>query len=57
VRLVINKLVNEIVVLIPARTTAIIKTSCAPTAVNLVLDEKGVINVQPEVVAALFEHL
>jgi hypothetical protein len=43
-------------VLIPAKMTAIIKISCAPTAVNFVLDEKGVINVQPDVVAALLEH-
>jgi hypothetical protein len=44
------------VVLTPASTTAIIKTSCAPTAVNLVLEENGVIKVQPDVVAALLEH-
>ena len=57
VRLVTNKLVNEIVLLTPAKITAKIKISCAPTPVYLVHDENGVINVHPAVVNALFEHL
>jgi len=57
VRLVTNKLVNEIVELTPAKITAIIKISWEPTPVYLVHDEKGVINVHPAVVSALFEHL
>jgi hypothetical protein len=57
VRLVISKLVKEIVVLKPAKTTLKSKTSCAPTPVNLVCAERGAINVQPEVVNVLFEHL
>ena len=50
VRLVINKLVNDIVVLKPDNITLIIAISCAPRPVNLVLDEKGVIKVQPDIV-------
>ena len=57
VRLVISKLVKEIVVLKPAKTTLKSKISCAPTPVNLVCAERGAINVQPEVVNVLFEHL
>ena len=57
VRLVINKFVKDIVVLTPAKITAIIKTSCAPKAVYFILDEYGVMKVQPEVVAARLEHL
>jgi len=56
VRLVTNKLVKEIVVLKPAATTAEIKISCEPIPVYLVVDENGVINVQPAVTKALFEH-
>jgi len=49
-------LVNETVELIPAKTTEINNKSCAPIPVYLVLDENGVINVQPAVVKVLFEH-
>jgi hypothetical protein len=56
VRLVINKLVKEIVVLIPASTTLNNKISCAPTPVYLVCEDIGVIKVQPDVVNVLFEH-
>jgi hypothetical protein len=57
VRRVISKFVNEIVVLIPANTTLNSNTSCAPTPVNLVCEERGAIKVHPEVVNARFEHL
>jgi hypothetical protein len=57
VRLVINKFVNETVVLTPARITATIKRSWLPTLVNLVLQEKGVMNAQPAVTDVLSEHL
>jgi len=57
VRLVINKLVKEIVELIPAKITDKIKISCEPIPVNFILDENGVINVQPAVVSVRFEHL
>ena len=38
------------VVLTPESITVIIAMSCAPIPVNLVLDEKGVIKVQPDIV-------
>jgi hypothetical protein len=57
VRRVINKFVNDIVVLIPANITEIIKISCAPIPVYLILDENGVIKVQPAVVKTLLLHL
>jgi hypothetical protein len=57
VRLVINKLVNEIVELIPANITPSVNKSCDPTPVYLVLLENGVINVQPAVTSVRFEHL
>ena len=57
VRLVINKFVKEIVVLKPAKITLKRSTSCAPTPVNFVCEESGVINVQPAVVSDLLEHL
>jgi hypothetical protein len=50
VRRVISRLVNDIVVLIPESITVIIAMSCAPKPVNLTLDEKGVMNVQPDIV-------
>jgi hypothetical protein len=56
VRRVTNKLVNDIVLLIPAATTAKINKSWEPTPVYFVEEEKGVIKVQPAVVKALFEH-
>jgi hypothetical protein len=56
VRLVTNKFVNETVVLTPAKITLIINMSWAPIPVYLVHEEKGVINVQPAVTKALFEH-
>jgi hypothetical protein len=56
VLLVTNRLVNETVVLTPAKITLIIKISCAPIPVYLVQDENGVIKVHPAVTKALFEH-
>lgn len=47
---VINKFVNDMVVLTPESITVIIAISCAPSPVNLVLDENGVIKVQPDIV-------
>jgi len=57
VRRVINKFVNEIVVLTPAKMTDTIKISWLPIPVYLVFEENGVINVHPAVVNVLFEHL
>ena len=57
VRLVINKLVNEIVVLTPDSKTTIIEISWAPKPVYWVFAEKGVIKVHPDIVKILFEHL
>jgi citrate lyase synthetase len=57
VRRVTSKLVNETVVLTPAKITLIIKISCAPIPVYFVQEEKGVMNVHPAVTNALFEHL
>lgn len=57
VLLVIKRLVKEIVVLIPARTTATKRTSCAPKPEYFILEEKGVMKVQPAVTAARLEHL
>jgi hypothetical protein len=57
VRRVISKLVKEIVVLTPAKITEKINTSCPPTPVYFVLEEKGAIKVQPAVVCTLSEHL
>lgn len=56
VRLVTNKLVTEIVVLIPANITPNISISCTPKPVNRKSDEKGVINVQPATVCVALEH-
>jgi hypothetical protein len=53
---VINKFVNEIVVLTPANTTESNSISCAPKPVNFKFEEKGVIKVQPAVHAVLFAH-
>jgi hypothetical protein len=44
------------VVLTPAKITATINKSWLPTLVNLVLQEKGVINAHPAVTAVLSEH-
>jgi hypothetical protein len=57
VLLVIKRLVNEIVVLTPAKITEIIKISCVPTPVYFIFDESGVIKVQPAAVNTRFEHL
>jgi hypothetical protein len=57
VRRVINKFVNEIVVLIPAKITLTIAISWLPTPVNFVLQENGATNVHPAIVRVLFEHL
>jgi hypothetical protein len=57
VRRVISRLVNEIVVDTPVKITPTINRSWLPTPVNLVLEENGVIKVQPATVNVLFEHL
>jgi len=49
--LVISKFVNDIVVLNPANNTLKIAASCAPSPVNRVCDENGVIKVQPDMTA------
>jgi hypothetical protein len=51
VRLVINKFVKDIVVLIPDKITVIIAISCAPIPVKRTFDENGVIKVQPAIVS------
>jgi len=56
VRRVTSKLVNDIVELIPAKITAIIRISWEPIPVYFVAEENGVIKVQPAVTRALFEH-
>jgi len=56
VRLVIKRLVNDIVVLTPAKITESIAISCEPTPVYLVLDENGVIKAQPAKVNVRLEH-
>jgi hypothetical protein len=56
VLLVINKFVNDIVVLIPAKITDKIAISCDPIPVYFVLDEKGVTNAQPDKVSVRLEH-
>jgi hypothetical protein len=55
-RRVISKLVNEIVVLTPAKTTELIKISCVPKPVYLMFEENGVIKVHPAAVNVRFEH-
>jgi hypothetical protein len=45
------------VVLIPAKITEIIKISWLPTPVYFILEENGVMKVQPAVVNTLLEHL
>jgi len=57
VLLVINKLVNETVLLTPANITDTNNKSCAPIPVYLTFEENGVIKVQPAVVSVRFEHL
>jgi len=57
VRLVINKLVKETVVLIPEIKPLIIAKSCDPKPVNLTLEENGVTKVHPDIVKIEFEHL
>ena len=54
VRRVINKFVNEIVVLKPDRRTVMIPISWAPNPVYWVFAENGVINVHPDIVKILF---
>ena len=49
VRRVINRLVNDIVVLTPESMTLIIAISCAPKPVNRVLLENGVMKVHPAI--------
>ena len=44
------------VVLTPENTTAKIAISCAPTPVNFVLEENGVIKAHPDSVKVLLEH-
>lgn len=50
VRLVINRFVNDIVVLTPDKITVIMAMSWAPNPVKRVLEENGVIKVQPDIV-------
>jgi hypothetical protein len=57
VLLVINKFVNDIVELTPAKITATINKSWLPTLVYSVLQENGVINAHPAVTEVLSEHL
>jgi hypothetical protein len=54
---VINKLVKEIVVVIPAKITEIIAASILPNPVNLIALEKGGIKVHPASVKVLLLHL
>jgi hypothetical protein len=54
---VINKFVKLIVVVTPAKITAVMIISCPPIPVNFVLEEYGVIKVQPDKVNVLLEHL
>ena len=56
VRRVINKFVNEIVVLTPANITPIIAISWLPTPVYFTLDENGVIKVHPLIVKVRLLH-
>ena len=56
VRRVTNKLVKDTVELTPAKITLMIKISCAPIPVYFVVEEKGVIKVQPAVTKARLEH-
>jgi len=56
VLLVIKRFVKESVVLIPAKTTAIVAMSWAPKPVYFVLEEKGVIKVQPVIVKLALLH-
>jgi hypothetical protein len=57
VLLVINKLVKEIVVLIPDKIILKIAISWAPIPVYFMFEEKGVIKVQPLIVYEELEHL
>lgn len=50
VRLVIKRLVKDIVVLTPDSITVIMAISCAPIPVKRTFEENGVINVQPDIV-------
>lgn len=56
VRLVINKFVKEMVVVIPAKITEIIAASMLPTPENLIALENGGIKVQPAKVKVLLVH-
>jgi hypothetical protein len=56
VLLVISKLTKDIVVLTPANITANVAISCAPKPVYLILEENGVINVQPLIVSEELLH-
>jgi hypothetical protein len=53
---VINKFVNDIVVLIPAKITLTIAISWLPMPVNFVLHENGATKVQPAIVRVRLEH-
>lgn len=55
--LVINKFVTDKVELIPVNIIDTIATSWDPNPVKVVLEEKGVINVQPAIVYEELEHL
>ena len=54
---VISKFVNDIVVLVPANNTLRAAASWAPRPVNLVWDEKGVMNVHPDITDVGLLHL
>jgi hypothetical protein len=56
VRRVINRFVNDIVVLTPAKITLTIAMSWLPTPVNFVLHENGATKVHPAIVKVRFEH-
>ena len=51
-----KRFVKDIVELSPANSTLTIATSWAPNPVNLVCEENGVINVQPDITAAGLLH-
>jgi len=56
VLLVINKFVNDMVVVTPAKITDTINKSWLPKPVYFVFEEKGVIKVHPATVNDLLEH-
>jgi hypothetical protein len=55
-RRVIKRFVNDSVELSPANSTLSVAASCAPRPVNRVWEEKGVINVHPDITAVGLLH-